>query len=44
MYAHPPRAYHNLDHIAQCLGVFDTVRMLAEDRWIDEGDDTAEPG
>lgn len=44
MYAHPPRAYHNLDHIAQCLGVFDTVRMLAEDRdcvefalWLHDG-------
>lgn len=32
LYTHPPRAYHNLDHIAQLLGVFDTVRMLAEDR------------
>jgi predicted metal-dependent HD superfamily phosphohydrolase len=26
------RAYHNLDHIAQCLGVYDSVRGLAEER------------
>jgi predicted metal-dependent HD superfamily phosphohydrolase len=32
LYTHPPRAYHNLDHIAQCLAVFDGVRMLAEDK------------
>lgn len=32
MYAHPPRAYHNLDHIRQCLGAFDAVRALAEER------------
>jgi predicted metal-dependent HD superfamily phosphohydrolase len=32
MYAHPVRAYHNLEHIAAVLGVFDTVRMLAGDR------------
>ena len=32
MYAHPPRAYHNLDHIAQLLSVFDAAAMLAEDR------------
>jgi len=32
MYGHPPRAYHNLDHIAQCLAMFDSVRGLAEDK------------
>lgn len=32
LYTHPPRAYHNLDHIAHCLGKFDEVRMLAEDK------------
>lgn len=32
MYGHPVRAYHNLDHIRQCLGVFDGVRGLAEAR------------
>lgn len=32
LYTHPVRAYHNLDHIAQVLGVFDSARMLAEDR------------
>ena len=44
MYAHPPRAYHNLDHIAQCLEVYDTVRLLADDRdcvefalWLHDG-------
>lgn len=31
MYAHPPRAYHNLAHIAQTLGVLDSVTLLAED-------------
>lgn len=31
-YTHPPRAYHNLEHIAQCLGKFDEVRLLAEDK------------
>jgi predicted metal-dependent HD superfamily phosphohydrolase len=31
-YAHPPRAYHNLEHIAQCLKMFDEVRLLANDR------------
>lgn len=31
MYAHPPRAYHNLAHIEQLLGVFDSVAMLAEE-------------
>lgn len=32
LYAHPVRAYHNLDHIAQVLGVFDSAAMLAEER------------
>jgi predicted metal-dependent HD superfamily phosphohydrolase len=32
MYAHPVRAYHNLEHIEQCLGVFDAVRGLANER------------
>lgn len=32
LYTHPPRAYHNLTHIAQCLAVFDDVRMLADDK------------
>jgi len=32
LYTHPPRAYHNLSHIEHCLGVFDGVRMLAEER------------
>jgi predicted metal-dependent HD superfamily phosphohydrolase len=32
MYAHPPRAYHNLDHIRQCLEMYDSVRGLADDR------------
>lgn len=32
MYVHPPRAYHNVDHIAQCLAVYDSVRGLAEQR------------
>ena len=32
LYARPLRAYHNLDHIAQVLGAFDAVRMLAEDK------------
>lgn len=31
-YAHPPRAYHNLDHIAQCLETFEEVKLLANDR------------
>jgi predicted metal-dependent HD superfamily phosphohydrolase len=31
MYSHPPRAYHNLAHIAHLLGVLDSVAMLAED-------------
>jgi len=29
-YSHPPRAYHNLAHIAQVLGALDGVSMLAE--------------
>lgn len=32
MYAHPPRAYHNLGHIAQVLTIYDAAAMLAEDR------------
>jgi predicted metal-dependent HD superfamily phosphohydrolase len=32
LYAHPVRAYHNLDHIAAVLGVFDSARLLAGDR------------
>ena len=32
LYGHPVRAYHNLDHVRACLAVFDSVRMLAEDR------------
>lgn len=32
MYTNPPRAYHNLDHIAQVLAVYDDVRGLADDR------------
>lgn len=32
LYSHPERAYHNLDHIEQALGVFDSVRALAEER------------
>ena len=31
LYTHP-RAYHNLDHIAQVLAAFDDVRGLAEDK------------
>lgn len=31
LYAHPPRAYHNLAHIAQLLGAFDDARMLADE-------------
>lgn len=31
-YTHPVRAYHNLDHIAQVLSVFDQCFRLAEDR------------
>lgn len=29
-YASPPRAYHNLSHISQCLEVFDGVASLAK--------------
>lgn len=29
LYAHPPRAYHNLTHIAACLDVLDAHRALA---------------
>lgn len=32
LYAAPPRAYHNLGHVQQCLRVYDGVRMLAEAR------------
>jgi predicted metal-dependent HD superfamily phosphohydrolase len=32
LYTHPVRAYHNLDHIAQLLGVFDSARLLADDK------------
>jgi predicted metal-dependent HD superfamily phosphohydrolase len=32
LYAHPERAYHNLGHVDVCLGVFEGVRLLAEDR------------
>lgn len=32
MYGHPVRAYHNLDHIRQCLETYDSVRGLAEAR------------
>jgi predicted metal-dependent HD superfamily phosphohydrolase len=32
LYSQPPRAYHNLEHIAQLLAVFDGVARLAEDR------------
>ncbi len=31
LYAHPVRAYHNLDHIAHVLSEFDAVRALADD-------------
>lgn len=30
MYEHPPRAYHTLEHVAECLVTFDKVKMLAE--------------
>lgn len=29
LYSHPPRAYHNLTHIASCLDVLDAHRALA---------------
>jgi predicted metal-dependent HD superfamily phosphohydrolase len=32
LYAHPVRAYHNLDHIAQLLEEFDLAAKLASDR------------
>jgi predicted metal-dependent HD superfamily phosphohydrolase len=32
MYSHPPREYHNLEHIAHCLHEFDDVRGLADDK------------
>jgi predicted metal-dependent HD superfamily phosphohydrolase len=32
LYSHPPRTYHNLDHIAQVLGAFDQARLLADDK------------
>lgn len=44
LYSHPPRVYHTLDHVRDCLSVFDTVRLLAEDRdacefaiWLHDG-------
>lgn len=30
LHATPPRAYHNLDHIAECLGVLDAVKANLE--------------
>jgi predicted metal-dependent HD superfamily phosphohydrolase len=30
LYAAPPRAYHNLGHVDQCLAVFDSVPRLAD--------------
>ena len=32
LYETPAREYHNLEHITSCLAVFDSVRMLAEER------------
>lgn len=32
LYAHPPRRYHNLAHIAQVLAAFDDCRGLAADK------------
>lgn len=32
LYTHPVRAYHTLGHIAQVLAVFDSARMLADDK------------
>jgi len=32
LYTHPPRAYHNLHHIEQCLSHFDSVRSLVDDK------------
>jgi predicted metal-dependent HD superfamily phosphohydrolase len=31
MYDHPPRAYHNLEHIQDCLTTFDNVTVLADE-------------
>ncbi len=31
LYESPPRAYHNLGHVDQCLRAFDSVRRLADD-------------
>lgn len=31
LYSTPPRAYHNLGHVAQCLSVLDEVRRLADE-------------
>jgi predicted metal-dependent HD superfamily phosphohydrolase len=30
LYAHPPRAYHNLDHVRACLDVLEEARPLAQ--------------
>ncbi len=30
LYAHPPRAYHNLDHVAHLLDIFDAHRSHAQ--------------
>lgn len=30
LYSHPPRAYHNLTHIGDCLDTFDRFRPLAK--------------
>lgn len=32
LYAHPPRSYHTLEHVAACLHAFDQVALLAEDK------------
>lgn len=32
LYSHPPRAYHNLSHIAHCLETFDEVERLIEEK------------
>src|SRR5262245_82205 len=36
-YAQPPRAYHNLGHIAHCLEEFDRARRLARNPLAVEG-------